>query len=363
MSAQQPSFRAPFDDEDGDVILRLSDGVDFRLYKVVLAKASPVFHGMFTLPDSHPTGDPQIVTMTEDADTLEGLVRFCYPVRRPPFKSLDLLVSVISAATKYDMLDVRSDIIQREDTFLSNSPPIRVYLLACVWKIPRFARRAARQLLDDADALTPNPMPPEFRTLPCDVMHAFTVYRKACSTAALKVVDDDEWLISGTYSHRTSYPPKGAHSDLSSAWIWVACQSCQADYSRELRPGRKQGGTTHSPLDPRLWWSRYIVAVRRLVCDRPTGAAATDPAIVKRTLQGTTKCAICSRNAGKHLTEFSEALMKRIDAIVDGVSVTASLLSLRGVSVVAQIVTNSHISHIVIAIGRVEASFHRQRVD
>ncbi|KAI0744117.1 hypothetical protein C8Q80DRAFT_1272703 [Daedaleopsis nitida] len=319
MSAQNSSLRAPFDDVDADVILRSADGVDFRLYKVVLAKASPVFQGMFTLPDSRSTDGPQVVNMTEDANTLEGLVRFCYPVRRPPFKSLDLLGSVISAATKYDMLEVRSDIIQREDTFLLKSPPVRVYLLACVWKVPRLARRAARQLLDDADALTPNPMPPEFRTLPCEVMHAFAVYRKACSTAALKFVDDDEWLMSGMHSHRISYPTKGLNPDLSSAWVWVACQFCQADYSRELRPGRKHGGTTHPSLNPRLWWSRYIVAVRRLVCDRPTGASACDPAIVKQSLQGVPKCPTCSPKANKHLKEFSEALMKRIDTAVDGI--------------------------------------------
>lgn len=71
--------RAPFDDADADVILRSADGADFRLYKVILAKASPFFRGMFTLPDSHPPGEPQVVTMTEDADTLSNLLRLRYP--------------------------------------------------------------------------------------------------------------------------------------------------------------------------------------------------------------------------------------------------------------------------------------------
>jgi len=46
----------PFDDPKADVILRSSDNVDFRCYKLLLAFASPsFFEGMFNLPQ--PTGD------------------------------------------------------------------------------------------------------------------------------------------------------------------------------------------------------------------------------------------------------------------------------------------------------------------
>lgn len=46
--ADQSTVHALFDDEDANIIVRSSDGVDFRLYKNVLAKASPVFRDMFT---------------------------------------------------------------------------------------------------------------------------------------------------------------------------------------------------------------------------------------------------------------------------------------------------------------------------
>ena len=37
------SPRSPFDDLDADIIFRSSDEVDFRLYRVVIAKATPYF--------------------------------------------------------------------------------------------------------------------------------------------------------------------------------------------------------------------------------------------------------------------------------------------------------------------------------
>ena len=84
------STRPPFDDADADVIFRSSDGVEFRLYKNAIAKASPVFRDMFTLPDGPAlTTEPQVVPLTEDADTLERLFRLCYPVERPRFASLE----------------------------------------------------------------------------------------------------------------------------------------------------------------------------------------------------------------------------------------------------------------------------------
>ncbi len=36
----------PFNDPDADVVFRSVNGVDFRLYNIIIAAASPVFKGM-----------------------------------------------------------------------------------------------------------------------------------------------------------------------------------------------------------------------------------------------------------------------------------------------------------------------------
>ena len=76
----------PFDSPHAEVILHSSDGVNFRVWKVVLARVSPVFKSMFTLPtpqteasQRHGSGDTdcQIVSMTEDAQAIRVLLRLC----------------------------------------------------------------------------------------------------------------------------------------------------------------------------------------------------------------------------------------------------------------------------------------------
>ena len=65
------SIRSPFDDPDADIVFRSAEGISFRLYKVILSKASSVFRDMFTLPDCQSHNGPQTVDVSEDADTLD----------------------------------------------------------------------------------------------------------------------------------------------------------------------------------------------------------------------------------------------------------------------------------------------------
>ncbi|KAG1770626.1 hypothetical protein EDD22DRAFT_865208 [Suillus occidentalis] len=42
--------QAPFDDHNGDIILRSANGVDSHVFKLILSLILPVFIYMFTLP-------------------------------------------------------------------------------------------------------------------------------------------------------------------------------------------------------------------------------------------------------------------------------------------------------------------------
>ncbi|TFY80111.1 hypothetical protein EWM64_g3903 [Hericium alpestre] len=104
------AFGLPFDDSDADVIFRSSDQVDFYLYKNVLAKSSPVFKEMFSIPQSLPaddtkrTRDPRpIVNMAENSLTISSLLAFCYPTTRPQLEGLEEISAVLAAAKKYEM--------------------------------------------------------------------------------------------------------------------------------------------------------------------------------------------------------------------------------------------------------------------
>ncbi|OBZ70884.1 hypothetical protein A0H81_09200 [Grifola frondosa] len=111
---QEPSVtgpRAPFDDEDADLIIRCPDGAEFWVYKSILGRASPVFKGMSTLPPPPPDvqRDPSnqdyrdgvpVVHVSEDARTMELLLTFCYPMKDPQLTTFDDIRTVAEAGQK-----------------------------------------------------------------------------------------------------------------------------------------------------------------------------------------------------------------------------------------------------------------------
>ena len=309
------SIRSPFDDPDADIVIRSAEGISFRLYKVILSKASSVFRDMFTLPDGQSHSGPQTVDVSEDADTLENLMRFCYPVSRPTFHSLDQLRPVISAAKKYDMQSTLEDLVRIFESILPGAPPLSAYTLACLLELPHSARTAAKQLLSDPHCFNPKVMPPEFRILPCTVLYTFAVYRSSCQEAALSVVDDWDWLLSGDHSRRMQYSNKG-NPHLHSTWVWFSCKECSEDDDRGMWAGRKSGGDY---LYPRRWWTRYIRRVRNVLVEFPSPEVAGEAGFRESAVKEAAACGTCASRALSDLNEFSQSLLLRIREAINSV--------------------------------------------
>ncbi|KAI0779443.1 hypothetical protein C8Q74DRAFT_1367341 [Fomes fomentarius] len=294
MDGPKSSPRPPFNDVDADIILRSADNVEFWLYKVIIAKSSSVFRGMLTLPDAHAHNKPQVVSVSEDADTLENLLRFCYPVQRPAFHTVDQLGTVLTAARKYDMPSVLEDLLRCAEPFLHSSPPLRVYLIAYKCELPGLARQAARALLDDPHSLDPDPMPPSSVLSPV----------RSCMPSR---------PTGGTYSNK-------GNPHLFSTWAWLNCdESCVEDKTQGIWAGRKSGGRT---LYPCLWWARYRTHVREAVMRCPTSKAVVDSRAIELAVQRAASCDSCAPKAQTHMTEFSLALKRRIDKAVDMIKIT-----------------------------------------
>ena len=65
-----------------DIILR-SGGpgvVEFMAHRVILSIASPIFETMFSLPQPGAEKTLPVCDLSEDANTLEALLRFIYPI-------------------------------------------------------------------------------------------------------------------------------------------------------------------------------------------------------------------------------------------------------------------------------------------
>ena len=135
---------SPFDREDADIIIRTSDGIDFRVHTPVLSVASPVLNGILSNRMdvvSDPDGR-QILCLPEKSDTIEPLLRLCYPIPRPPLRSFRQIRDVLNAATSYD-IQIISEMLETRLVTYAEQFPLQVYAIACRNNLENTARTAA----------------------------------------------------------------------------------------------------------------------------------------------------------------------------------------------------------------------------
>lgn len=136
MEHGQPSktASAPFDEDEGDIILRTADGVDFHVYKPILSVASPFFKGMFTL--KQPTAgevsgaNRAVVDVSEESVVLDAILRWCYPTHAPQLDDITLFSGIFDATVKYGVEEVTNRARQAFRTLIKDSPQY-AYALCC----------------------------------------------------------------------------------------------------------------------------------------------------------------------------------------------------------------------------------------
>ncbi|KAJ8488947.1 hypothetical protein ONZ45_g13769 [Pleurotus djamor] len=145
---------SPCKDETADLILRSSDGVDFRTHKFILSAASTFFEGLLSVPQPPSTSTEEIVVVPFDLEhlPLNYLIRLCYPVPADTagIDSLSCIESVLRAAHKYDMSVVTARL---ETVYLHiglkqiEEDPGKAFVIACQYKWGVAARLAAQSSL------------------------------------------------------------------------------------------------------------------------------------------------------------------------------------------------------------------------
>ncbi|KDQ61487.1 hypothetical protein JAAARDRAFT_66597 [Jaapia argillacea MUCL 33604] len=150
---------APFDNPNADVVLRTSDHVNFRTFKLILSLASPFFSSMFSLPQSNAGEGGQgalgqvkeqglpVVPLTENSEVITKMLTFCYPIGNPVLTTLEESEELWGLGIKYDIGGLVSwvGVKLAEEKFLEQDPA-RTYILACRYKAEDLARTAARRI-------------------------------------------------------------------------------------------------------------------------------------------------------------------------------------------------------------------------
>jgi hypothetical protein len=122
---------------NADIILQSSDLVHFRVHKSALIASSPFFGDMFSLPQPPNDGAPDklpVVQLSEDAEVLNSLISTLYPVPPEIPDSTDHILSLLAAATKYDMdavqSSIRAEVSRRGSLSSTGAGVFRVYAVA-----------------------------------------------------------------------------------------------------------------------------------------------------------------------------------------------------------------------------------------
>jgi len=186
----------PFDNPHADLILRSADGVNYRVMKAIMAEASPVFRDMLSLPQPGVTSEDHriatvidgtpVVQLTEKADTLDAVLRGCYPTSSPEMKDLTLIDNFLGAVIKYDMAflirDARKALWTPE--IQRRGEAMKVYVIACRYQLEEEARNAAKDTLRSPYLL---PYVPELENTTVLAYYRLLDYHRRATAAILSL--------------------------------------------------------------------------------------------------------------------------------------------------------------------------------
>jgi BTB/POZ domain len=140
-----------------DIIIRTSDNDLFKLHKVILAIASPVFGAAVTatntelreLPSVFLTleiteGEIPVLGVSQGSRVFDKVMRLCYPIVEPPISEFDELRDILEAATIYSLDKAKSYLKLQLESYLDKCP-LRVYAIACRNNYEDVARAAANK--------------------------------------------------------------------------------------------------------------------------------------------------------------------------------------------------------------------------
>ena len=297
------SASPPFDETSGgDVVLKSSDGVLFRVHKVILSLASPFFSDMFSLPQTGtpadgPCNNGPIIPFTESSETIDTLLRVVYPNEDPDLKLVQEIEGVVEAAIKYDMQKCIS-VMRKKLILCASKEPIRVFMIACKNKLADVASAAAHLSLR-------RPILYSFELgsvlLPFSGLEDITAgslfrlieYQRHCSKVANDVMSDLTWT-------REDFTWRTKMNDA----IVGSCLKC-ARATLEL--GEEQ-------LHVAGWWYTFYQEVIPMVRQRPcTALILESESLMDRALVEAAKCGECVKDAIHTLRTFRTIVTQQLD--------------------------------------------------
>lgn len=305
LALEGSSYRAPFDDNDSDLVLHTSDGGRFAVHRIFLtlassllkrslmpgsASPSPQFSGIVIKPEK----GRDIIEIAEDGLTTERVLHFCYPFTNPVLENLDDAQKVLAMMKKFEMRGlmerVKSLLVQ--PSFLEEEP-LRVFAIAYRFGFEAETRIAARTTLRHQIF---GPYVKELEHIPASVYHKLLQYHRKCSVVVCGLTSDFSWF-----------------PGFASRWIWFQCDDCvHHSLSWPLSDGKI--------YEVNAWFIEYMERARSVLRERPCGKVVNDPLLIMDALETATHCNTCRSSAFLDISTFiGEHFSVEVEKAVDTV--------------------------------------------
>lgn len=307
---------APFDNPDGDIILRSANGVDFHVFKLILSLMSPVFKDMFTLPQNGVSSVP-VIPVTESSTTLESLLLLCYPAATPTFDSLDNAKAVMGAAKKYDMQAVLS---RAGDLAMFQFLPthfLELYALSCRFGWQHHAQTAATRSLEIKNLGRPSTEFENMYDITALDYHRLLIYHHACGVAAQAVGKSLFWLdpmiLSRDAPMWSSSKPK--RRDYS---------GCETECSCKAHVGSTLQVADFGSMKIASWFNAYLDSSGKELWERPSVSTIQELAAYNSAVSNASKCTSCCVTIVESMDKFRALYIAQVIKVVAIVKLVTS---------------------------------------
>jgi len=334
--------KPPFDDAKADIVLQSNDGVQFRVFKIILSLASPIFADMFSIPlpsSQQSSNEIQVVVLSEHSTALDVALRHLYPVRTPDAVTLRDASVLAEFAHKYQV-DALEKFITHYLMEYVEQDPVGVYAIAARYGYKDMGAKAAQSCLRLPFSRLQSP---NVRCATAELHAQLLEYHAACGEAASAVTSERGWFSSlGPHLNLNSKSPMWSKKGGSHG-----CSSCSTQDFISVMPNQTPLSSTAWPQDPQgddwvspdegsrsqkrygplcLW--NYLYRSALVLAHHPAAEAINAEDFVLKAYN----CTHCHSDTRRQMLELSGVFGREIKKAVDRVPVPAAV-SARGAGV------------------------------
>ncbi|KIN97053.1 hypothetical protein M404DRAFT_104388, partial [Pisolithus tinctorius Marx 270] len=307
---------SPFDHARADVILRSSDDVDFRVFKLFLSLASPFFETLFDLPqpseemntDVEMKDGLPVIPVSEDNKTLDPLLRFCYPctlAEDPALEDFRDIVNVLEAAKKYSLDTVAKTVCKSLfNPKILEANSLRCFAIACCTRMQDECALAARYML--WEPLVPTWFE-EIELITSTELLTLLVYHRKCATAIQALKVDLSWITT-EYTQWAAAP-------------WMVGKTSSGSYCNCARSSSGKYPLFYGNTVAQ-WWEAFMDSTFLDLQEKP--CAETIRQDVEKAIQSVRQrnCGHCSAVVPGGMRDFGTVFINKVEEIISKVTLS-----------------------------------------